>query len=119
MLFTFLLPLALLPKLLLAVPHPSSISARAPQAQGQGVSTGQAIYFLTNDGANAVVSVRINPDGSLGDSIVTQTGGAGDIAVDAEGQPAVPDALVSQSALTLVGRVRILSFGILSYRTYR
>lgn len=68
---------------------------------------GKAAYIITNDGKqNAVAAIAINADGTLGDATLTSTGGSGSIAVDAKGQPAVPDALVGQSSLTIAGNVR-------------
>ncbi|KAF5012738.1 hypothetical protein FDECE_1231 [Fusarium decemcellulare] len=64
---------------------------------------GKAIYLLTNDEANGVVALPIGKDGTLSKGRVTMTGGAGSVAVDADGKPATPDALISQSALTIAG----------------
>ncbi|KAH6989735.1 hypothetical protein BKA56DRAFT_543566 [Ilyonectria sp. MPI-CAGE-AT-0026] len=66
-------------------------------------AVGKAIYFLTNDNANAVVAVPIGNDGTLSKGAATMTGGAGSVGVDAQGQPATPDALISQSSLTVAG----------------
>ncbi|KAF4471268.1 hypothetical protein FALBO_1815 [Fusarium albosuccineum] len=69
-----------------------------------GMATmGKAIYLLTNDEANGVVALPIRKDGTLSKGRVTMTGGAGSVAVDADGKPATPDALISQSALTIAG----------------
>lgn len=68
-------------------------------------TVGKAIYFLTNDKANAVVAVPIGNDGTLSKGAATMTGGAGSVGVDAQGQPATPDALISQSSLTVAGNV--------------
>ncbi|MBE3040984.1 hypothetical protein IMZ48_00020 [Candidatus Bathyarchaeota archaeon] len=68
--------------------------------------TGKAIYFITNDEVNSVAALPIANDGTLSQGTVTKTGGAGSVAVDADGQPATPDALVGQSALTIAGNVR-------------
>ncbi|KAM0419060.1 hypothetical protein ACHAPT_011999 [Fusarium lateritium] len=65
---------------------------------------GKAIYLLTNDEANGVVALPIGDDGTLSKGTVTMTCGAGSVAVDADGKPATPDALVSQSALTIAGK---------------
>ena len=67
--------------------------------------TGKALYLITNEDQNAIVSLPINPDGSLGQGTSTSTGGAGSVAVDAAGDPATPDALLSQSALKVAGNV--------------
>lgn len=98
-----------------------SIAAAAPyQRQGQNskscmqklqqnpspASTGRAIYFLTNDAQNAVVALPIGNDGRVSKGTVTKTGGAGANSIDgATNQKAAPDALIGQSALTVVGRV--------------
>jgi hypothetical protein len=90
----------------------SYITAAAP-AQGYGISqrqntlsVGKAIYFLTNDAENAVVALPIGPDGMLSNGTVTATGGAGSNAIHSGTQEAIiPDALISQAALTVVGNV--------------
>ncbi|SPO01204.1 uncharacterized protein DNG_03951 [Cephalotrichum gorgonifer] len=71
--------------------------------QGGANSAGKAIYFLTNDETNAVVALPIGPDGKLSQGTVTETGGAGSVALDGDNQPATPDALVGQSALAIAG----------------
>lgn len=69
-------------------------------------AAGKALYLITNDeAANAVVSLRVGPDGKLSPGRVTPTNGTGSIALNSMGQPATPDALVSQSALTIAGDV--------------
>lgn len=72
---------------------------------GRAAAMGKAIYLLTNDEANGVVALPIGNDGTLSKGRVTMTGGAGSVAVDADGKPATPDALISQSALTIAGNV--------------
>lgn len=82
----------------------SNIVTTIHRRQAQQVSNGKALYFITNDqGQNSVVAIAINQDGTLGDATLTPTSGQGSIAVDADGKPATPDALVGQSALTLSG----------------
>jgi hypothetical protein len=66
---------------------------------------GKAIYLITNEEANGVVALPIGKDGTLSKGSITMTGGAGSVAVDADGNPATPDALVSQSSLTIAGKV--------------
>lgn len=68
---------------------------------------GKAIYVLTNEGTNGVLAIPIGKDGTLSKGKVTMTGGAGSVAVDADGKPATPDALISQSALTIAGNVSV------------
>ena len=66
----------------------------------------QAVYFITNDAGNSVVALPIGDDGTLSFGSSTATGGAGSNAVDAAtGDAIVPDALVSQSTLTIAGNV--------------
>jgi hypothetical protein len=134
--FTTTLLLALLPSMAVAAPHQRQ-RAGANQGQQQGgmscmqqqnagtPAVGKAIYMLTNDAENAVVALPIGADGMLSKGKVMKTGGAGSVAVDAEGKPATPDALIGQSALTVVGNVSVLalvkdykrSFGLTNFRT--
>ncbi|KAF2652575.1 hypothetical protein K491DRAFT_604601 [Lophiostoma macrostomum CBS 122681] len=87
-----------------ASPLPSVVSSIGPHRRhSQGIATGQALYFLTNDNQNSVAAVAINADGTLGNATLTATGGSGSVSVDANGTPAPRDALSSQSSLTLVG----------------
>jgi len=79
----------------------------APRHRNQAATVGKAVYFITNDQANAVVALPIGPDGKLSPGTMTPTGGAGSIALNSKGQPANPDALVSQSALTIAGNVSL------------
>lgn len=70
-------------------------------------STARAIYIITNDAANAVVAVPVAANGMLSGGTCTATGGAGSNSINgATNEPAAPDALVSQSALTVAGNVR-------------
>ncbi|KAH7069563.1 hypothetical protein BKA63DRAFT_605974 [Paraphoma chrysanthemicola] len=91
-----------------AAPHqrgkanPNAGACAAPQ-QPDAMTVGKAVYFLTNDKENAVVALPISADGTLSNGTMTKTGGAGSIALDAKMQPAVPDALVGQSSLTVAG----------------
>ena len=73
---------------------------------------GKAVYFITNDDVNAVAALPIGNDGTLSQGTVTETGGAGSIALDADKQPATPDALVGQSALTIAGNVGTLPLAL-------
>ncbi|KAM0318090.1 hypothetical protein ACHAPQ_010809 [Fusarium lateritium] len=65
---------------------------------------GKAIYLITNEEANGVLTLPIGKDGTLSKGSITMTGGAGSVAVDADGNPATPDALLSQSSLTIAGK---------------
>ncbi|KAK7419295.1 hypothetical protein QQX98_003447 [Neonectria punicea] len=92
--------LHILPLLLSVAPvalgHPAGCKAAA--------RSGKAIYVVTNNEENAIISLPIATDGMLSKGRYTKTGGAGSNAIDdATKQPAGPDALLSQSALTVVG----------------
>jgi len=64
------------------------------------------VYFMTNDAENAIVALPIGKDGMLSKGMVTKTGGAGSISIDgATMQPALTDALIGQSSLTVAGNV--------------
>jgi hypothetical protein len=80
---------------------PAAIAARNCNAK--------ALYFITNEPENAVTALQVGANGLLtGLSEMTPAGGAGASAVDGStNQPAGPDALVSQSALTVAGNVRM------------
>ena len=70
------------------------------------VPVGKAVYILTNGAENAVVALPIRHDGTLSTGTVTSTAGAGGIAINGmTKKPGVPDALLSQSSLTVVGNV--------------
>jgi hypothetical protein len=69
------------------------------------VSVGKALYLITNENQNAVVALPIAADGTIGQGTQTLTGGAGSVALDATGNPATPDALISQSSLKVAGNV--------------
>jgi len=82
----------------------------ASQCPGGGkpssaAGTAKALYLITNDEANAVVALRIGADGLLSRGSVNPTNGAGSVALNSQKKPATPDALVSQSALTVAENV--------------
>ena len=81
-------------------------SSHVRHSQHSGSAVGRAVYFLTNDDVNGVAAIPIGTDGKLTRGTVTETGGAGSVAVNADNQPATPDALVGQSALAISGNVR-------------
>ncbi|RAR12456.1 hypothetical protein DDE82_000167 [Stemphylium lycopersici] len=108
--------LSLLPSMVAGAPH----HRHGAEADGKGQQqqdsmscmqqdhqpnpkVGKAIYFLTNEADNAVVALPIGADGMLSTGKMAKTGGAGSVAVGEDGKPAAPDALVGQSALTVVG----------------
>ena len=93
-----------LPEFVLLVSWLSVMTHAAPCAPP--VAGANAIYFLTNDQTNAVVALPIAGDGTLSNGTVTPTGGAGSNSIDGKtNQPAISDALVGQSALTVAGQV--------------
>ncbi|CAG7560661.1 unnamed protein product [Fusarium equiseti] len=94
----------ILPALLCLTQQVSSHPACRPE-MNLAAANGKAIYVLTNDDQNGVLALPIKKDGTLAKGQVAMTGGAGSIAVDADGNPATPDALVSQSALTIAGNM--------------
>ncbi|KAM0231827.1 hypothetical protein ACHAP5_010927 [Fusarium lateritium] len=93
----------LLPALTWLVQEVSSHPACRPSMESAD-AMGKAIYLMTNEEANGVLALPIGKDGTLSQGKITMTGGAGSVAVDADGNPATPDALVSQSSLTIAGK---------------
>ncbi|KAK1561606.1 uncharacterized protein LY79DRAFT_574047 [Colletotrichum navitas] len=82
---------------------PNAITA-TPVKCKNAQKVGKAIYTITNDASNAVVAVPISPNGLLSGGTSVKTGGAGSNFFDgANNGPAAPDALASQSALTVAG----------------
>ena len=82
-------------------------SAR-PSACPPPVKPGKAIYTLSNEQQNSVIALPIGSNGLLSQGTSTPTGGAGSNVIVASGNttgPAGPDALNSQSCLTVVGNV--------------
>ncbi len=77
----------------------------AQRQMNQTATVGKAVYLINNEQTNAVVALRVGPDGKLSPGTVTPTGGAGSVALNSKGEPAITDALVSQSALTVAGNV--------------
>jgi len=91
--------LALAPILVHVSGHPSACKATPKAAK--------AIYVMSNAQANCVAAIPIGADGMLSNGTCTVTGGAGSNSIDGTtNQPAAPDALVSQSSLTIAGNVR-------------
>ncbi|KAI1385484.1 uncharacterized protein F4822DRAFT_345507 [Hypoxylon trugodes] len=77
----------------------------AEQSDAACKSTGKVLYFITNDAVNSVVALPINSDGTLSAGTLTASGGNGSSSIDGTTQqPAGPDALASQSALTIAGQ---------------
>ncbi|KAK2601436.1 hypothetical protein N8I77_010885 [Diaporthe amygdali] len=98
--------------IMVLAPSTIQVSARPAKSCGKSMggqaqpANGKAIYMLSNQASNSVVAVPIANDGSLdaAGSSSTSTGGCGANGVDGEtNQPAAPDALFSQSALTVAG----------------
>ncbi|KFX92946.1 hypothetical protein V490_05067 [Pseudogymnoascus sp. VKM F-3557] len=87
---------------LVAVEGAPSNGGHPAPPQGNGP---KAIYFLTNEAKNAVVALPVECDGTLSHGSVTGTGGKGANSIDQDTKlPAAPDALSSQSALTVSGQ---------------
>jgi hypothetical protein len=106
MLTKSLIPFVALAALGSTAPHQKKPGQSCSNAQQSAVTVGKAVYFITNGAENSVVALPIGKDGSLSKGSVTKTGGAGSAAVDgATKEPALPDALVGQSSLTVVGTV--------------
>ena len=68
----------------------------------------RALYYITNDAQNAVVSLNVADDGSLSEGSMILTGGAGSHALNATGQVSGGDALYSEGSIKVVGQVRML-----------
>ena len=72
----------------------------------QSPSTAKAVYFLTNQQPNAVVSLKDNSDGTLTDGSITMTGGDGVTGMPlANGSPLGKGTLFGQGAVTVAGQV--------------
>ena len=98
--FTTFLSLALIAKAVSG--RPASCEAAAAAAGRNG----KAVYIITNEKENQVLALPIDKSGILSSGTCIGTGGEGSVAVDASNNPAVPDALLSQSSLTIAGNVR-------------
>ncbi|XP_014551659.1 hypothetical protein COCVIDRAFT_30821 [Bipolaris victoriae FI3] len=105
---------SLLPLLAVAAPHqqygPGMKQGKqqdgmscTPQGSNKAVKVGKAVYLITNEAENAVIALPIGADGRLSAGKMAKTGGTGSAAVNAEGKPEGPDALASQSSLTVAG----------------
>ncbi|KZL84172.1 3-carboxymuconate cyclase [Colletotrichum incanum] len=89
--------------LFLLVTSPVAVLAR-PARCNRTNGVGKGKYTITNDKVNAVVAVPISSNGMLSGRISISTGGAGSNFFDSTTNgPAAPDALASQSALTIAG----------------
>ncbi|KAI8944692.1 hypothetical protein F4801DRAFT_192565 [Xylaria longipes] len=68
-------------------------------------ANGKAIYMLSNEQRNAVLALPIGKHGLFvaGTGTLTATGGSGMAGLHADNQPAAPDALFSQSSVTVAG----------------
>ncbi len=80
----------------------AALAAAHPRAR----TAGRALYLISNEATNQVVAIPIAADGTLSGGVAVGTGGSGaNGLVGSAKQPAAPDALFSQSALTVVGQV--------------
>lgn len=97
--------------LIALAPSAIQVSARPARSCGKKggaakVANGKGVYMLSNQASNAVVAVPIAQDGTLDEAggSSTNTGGAGAAGIDGStNAPSNPDALFSQSALTVAG----------------
>ena len=63
----------------------------------------KALYFNVNHVPNSVASVKVNPDGTLSDGLITATGGNGASANQGKiNVPAAPDALLGTGPIIVV-----------------
>ncbi|KAK4938796.1 hypothetical protein LTR10_020803 [Elasticomyces elasticus] len=100
--FTILASSAIIPDVSAA---PSPYHGRGTTKSRSSSTSPKAVYLITNDQQNAVAAVPIAADGTLSAGTITLTGGAGSNVIDgATKQPAAPDALDGQSALTIAGQ---------------
>lgn len=66
---------------------------------------------MSNDQENTIVALPVTGEGLLAEGTFTSTGGSGANGIDGETmEPAVPDALFSQGAITIAGDVSNLCF---------
>lgn len=100
--------MALAPSTLQVAARPHKAKSCGSSGGAATVANGKAIYMLSNQESNSVVAVPIAEDGTLNEAggSSTNTGGSGANGIDGEtNQPAAPDPLFSQSALTVAGNV--------------
>lgn len=116
---TYYLPVTLQPitiiRMMLLLPSLAAVIAVATQTAALPSSCGatspspKAIYIISNEQTNAVIALPVAANGMVSAGTSTATGGAGSNSIDGSTkEPAAPDALVSQSALTIAGHVRAL-----------
>lgn len=67
---------------------------------------GKAIYFMTNTDKNAIISLRIQPDGKVNGGSTTRTQEKGIVSIDGSTKkPAEKDGLLSQSSVHILDNV--------------
>lgn len=77
-----------------------------PLSQGDWVETAKAIYFQTNQKANAIVSLAVHGNGTLSEGQFTYTNGSGASMLSAATKTtAAPDGLSSQGSVVVVGNI--------------
>jgi len=102
--------LALAPSLLHLAP---GVGAHPKGCKAATSATGKTLYTLSNEATNQVVAISIGADGKLSGGAATNTGGAGANGIDsAINGASAPDALFSQSALTVAGTVSYLHYPV-------
>ncbi|KAK6829411.1 hypothetical protein PG989_005815 [Apiospora arundinis] len=89
---------------LMTLPMAPGTLARPSSCKAKVVAP-KAIYTISNDQQNAVVAMPVQADGMVGKATSTATGGTGANGIDgSKNEPSAPDALFSQSALTVAGK---------------
>lgn len=92
--------LALLSTLNVVRAFPTLVSS----SQNGWVDTARAIYFQTNENANAIVSLAIHGNGTISEGKLTYTNGTGASMISAATNlTAAPDGLSSQGSVVVVG----------------
>ncbi|KAK8012073.1 nucleotide binding protein-like protein [Apiospora arundinis] len=90
---------------LMALPMAPGTLARPSSCKAKVVAP-KAIYTISNDQQNAVIAMPVQADGMVGKATSTATGGTGANGIDgSKNEPSAPDALFSQSALTVAGKL--------------
>ncbi|KAK4219055.1 hypothetical protein QBC37DRAFT_304722 [Rhypophila decipiens] len=88
------------------IERPAAVGGGGGGGAEAKVANAKALYFLTNDEDNAIAAIELGDNGLVtGKGATYQTGGKGANGIDgATNEKAAPDALFSQSALTVAGK---------------
>ena len=93
-----------------ALPPPSFSEARPNGKPTPANDKANVVYFMTNAAENAIVALRVAPDGTI-ESVgsITPTGGiGGNLVSPVDLTPDGPDALGSQGSVQVEGNVSLL-----------